>query len=300
MKKVYVTLNIDEEVLLQESGQPSLEDAVSQELGWLRDSGMILDDFSFAPPALVKNELADEITVRASHLAGMLEAKGTISEMSWEDLQRAVHDIIFEYDANSAHFLKDPGSLVPPSADEIAERIFMERFPSGEERNSMIYLIEDTKDQGLWQAKIGTANDKRGALLTEEQGYPVMLYYARIDLNGSTSIERDHITTQAQLLQTLNWCGMCGYPVLRLWDFQLESSRSEAIQKIFDNASRRRSALCEQDMNDVFLPEDEMPTHTNVQAQQARKPGLESVILAAEEKTTKHGKQVDDKPLDIL
>lgn len=51
MAKINVTLNIDEETLLKESEQGSmdnLEAAISQELGWLRDSGMSVEQWSFA------------------------------------------------------------------------------------------------------------------------------------------------------------------------------------------------------------------------------------------------------------
>lgn len=46
-KQIQVTLHMDEETLLQESGQSHLEDAISQELGWLHDSGLLVDNWSF-------------------------------------------------------------------------------------------------------------------------------------------------------------------------------------------------------------------------------------------------------------
>lgn len=48
MKKITVTLNVDEAAVMAESGQNNLEDAIRQELGWLHDSGMFVDSLSFA------------------------------------------------------------------------------------------------------------------------------------------------------------------------------------------------------------------------------------------------------------
>ena len=50
MRKIHVTLNVDEETILKESDQENLDDAISQELGWLHDSGITLENWSFADP----------------------------------------------------------------------------------------------------------------------------------------------------------------------------------------------------------------------------------------------------------
>ena len=50
MRKIQVTLNIDDEVLLKESGKTSLDDAIGQELSWLNDSGMYVEAWSFMDP----------------------------------------------------------------------------------------------------------------------------------------------------------------------------------------------------------------------------------------------------------
>ena len=47
MKKIHVTFLVDEKTLLKESGQTSLEAAISQEMGWLHDSGILLDSWQF-------------------------------------------------------------------------------------------------------------------------------------------------------------------------------------------------------------------------------------------------------------
>lgn len=47
MSKIQVTINVDDDAILSESGQPNLEDAIRQELGWLHDSGMSVESWSF-------------------------------------------------------------------------------------------------------------------------------------------------------------------------------------------------------------------------------------------------------------
>lgn len=45
--KIVVHLSFDKKTLLGEAGQECLEDAITQELGWLRDSGMFVDGWEF-------------------------------------------------------------------------------------------------------------------------------------------------------------------------------------------------------------------------------------------------------------
>lgn len=47
MKQIVVTLSIDEEIIMAESGQGTLTDAIGQELGWLRDSGMFVEKWAY-------------------------------------------------------------------------------------------------------------------------------------------------------------------------------------------------------------------------------------------------------------
>lgn len=47
-EKIDVRLNVHKESVLAESGQESLEDAITQELGWLQDSGMSVESWSFS------------------------------------------------------------------------------------------------------------------------------------------------------------------------------------------------------------------------------------------------------------
>ena len=69
-----------------------------------------------------------------------------------------------------------------------------------------VYLVPNT--DGTWKTQItdvSPASD--AALLSEEGAYPVKVYYSRIDLNGSSTVERDICHNRGDLIQTLNWLG---------------------------------------------------------------------------------------------
>lgn len=48
MKQITVTLNVDEDIVMAESGLDNLEEAIRRELGWLLDSGMSVESWSFS------------------------------------------------------------------------------------------------------------------------------------------------------------------------------------------------------------------------------------------------------------
>ena len=66
VKEILVRISVDEKAILGEAGQECLEDAITQELGWLHDSGMVVDGWEFvdekelvqAVPEPVSNEKA--------------------------------------------------------------------------------------------------------------------------------------------------------------------------------------------------------------------------------------------------
>ncbi len=47
MAKISVVIEVFEEEIKAESGIDDLSDAIRQELGWLRDSGMIVESWEF-------------------------------------------------------------------------------------------------------------------------------------------------------------------------------------------------------------------------------------------------------------
>ena len=51
MRKIAVTFGVDDDAILGESGQECLEDAITQELGWCHDSGMLVESWQFIDDA---------------------------------------------------------------------------------------------------------------------------------------------------------------------------------------------------------------------------------------------------------
>lgn len=73
MSKIQVTINVDDDAILAESGQSGLEDAIRQELGWLHDSGMFVESWSFLEEEREQHtsgtpDLTEERTKRAAPL----------------------------------------------------------------------------------------------------------------------------------------------------------------------------------------------------------------------------------------
>ena len=56
MKQITVTLQVDEDIILcemKDTGVTTLDEAISQELGWLLDSGMTVENWSYTPESIV-------------------------------------------------------------------------------------------------------------------------------------------------------------------------------------------------------------------------------------------------------
>ncbi|MBQ8248127.1 MAG: hypothetical protein IJZ42_13445 [Lachnospiraceae bacterium] len=69
MKKINVTLTIDEDAIKSVSGTDSLDDAISQELGWLNQSGMSIGGWSYEEMHTVSSLNKTEILAEIMRLA---------------------------------------------------------------------------------------------------------------------------------------------------------------------------------------------------------------------------------------
>lgn len=75
------------------------------------------------PAAPVKEtQMPDELVVRLAHYAGEMEAKGQIAAPEWDDLCAAIRDAIDEYYGH-------PNGTNPFVVEDIADKVFRERFP---------------------------------------------------------------------------------------------------------------------------------------------------------------------------
>lgn len=115
----------------------------------------------------------DEITMRLSHLAGMLESRGEIASSEWDDLTRAIKDAEIAY-YNDVRF------ITASSIEEVAERIFTERFPVSLDKTAGILNTSIKKaeqvlvDNGIEQDEAATVLQALGYALLDKELYPKM------------------------------------------------------------------------------------------------------------------------------
>ena len=115
----------------------------------------------------------DEITMRLSHLAGMLESRGEIASSEWDDLSRAIRD------AENAYY-NDVRFTAASSLEEVAERIFKERFPVSLYKTAGILNTSIKKaeqilvDNGIEQDEAATVLQALGYALLDKELYPKM------------------------------------------------------------------------------------------------------------------------------
>lgn len=115
----------------------------------------------------------DEIIMRLSHLAGMLESRGEIASSEWDDLTRAIKD------AENAYY-NDVRFTTASSIEEVAERIFKERFPVSLDKTAGILNTSIKKaeqilvDNGIEQDEAATVLQALGYALLDKELYPKM------------------------------------------------------------------------------------------------------------------------------
>lgn len=113
----------------------------------------------------------DEITMRLSHLAGMMESRGEITCSEWDDMSKAIKD------AENAYY-NDVRFTTASSLEEVAERIFKERFPVSLDKtagipNTSIKKAEQILvDNGIEQDEAATVLQALGYALLDKELYP--------------------------------------------------------------------------------------------------------------------------------
>lgn len=136
------------------------------------------DDISYIEEYLKELEQGrepepDEITMRLSHLAGMMESRGEITCSEWDDMSKAIKD------AENAYY-NDVRFTTASSLEEVAERIFKERFPVSLDKtagipNTSIKKAEQILvDNGIEQDEAATVLQALGYTLLDKELYPKM------------------------------------------------------------------------------------------------------------------------------
>lgn len=115
----------------------------------------------------------DEITMRLSHLAGMMESRGEITCSEWDDMSKAIKD------AENAYY-NDVRFTTASSIEEVAERIFKERFLVSPDKTAGILNTSIKKaeqvlvDNGIEQDEAATVLQALGYALLDKELYPKM------------------------------------------------------------------------------------------------------------------------------
>ena len=136
------------------------------------------DDISYIEDYLKELEQGrepepDEITMRLSHLAGWMESRGEITCSEWDDMSKAIKD------AENAYY-NDVRFTTASSLEEVAERIFKERFPVSPDKtagipNTSIKNAEQILvDNGIEQDEAATVLQALGYALLDKELYPKM------------------------------------------------------------------------------------------------------------------------------
>lgn len=83
--------------------------------------------------------------------------------------------------------------------------------------------------------------------LTEEGSYPTTYYYRRSDLNGDANIGMYECANQEELIQALNWNGVCHHIILLLWDFDYDKTTNFVVLKLFkDSYESLQETICKE------------------------------------------------------
>lgn len=135
-----------------------------------------------------------------------------------------------------------------------------------------IYLT--AKEDYSWSAKIvGEKPSAEAVELCSEQTYPVHVFYDRTDINGSSNLERDICKDRESLVSSLNWIGKCGYPLLEIWDFNIDKQISNELSQLFLNSYKARAEKMAQAANEMY---------------ESSKDSLDAKIQHAESKATEY------------
>ncbi len=165
-------------------------------------------------------------------------------EMTDEEWEYAVHEIALESRRQQEEYGFDECE-----ARTIARKKYIESHNPNSGLSAACLICMVPAADRTWTAE---AMCEGNCLLTVEKEYPVEMYYARTDLNGSRVVESDVCSDRASLLESLNWLGACGFVPLQFWDFDINQVTDERIVKAFNDGLHRRYEAAREDMEEVF------------------------------------------------
>ncbi len=156
MKRIYVSLVVDEEAIKEASGLESLDEAIAQELGWLHDSGMFVEGWNFSVPEKGKGAeglTAEELEDRAAFLEDFFWKQKIIMGVWVEDGHLIAEDDednrwvdaeIYDFAVNECLCFYPDGTLSDglAPAEPFAERLVKDAKEFGVEITSYVRTVD--------------------------------------------------------------------------------------------------------------------------------------------------------------
>lgn len=141
-----------------EAAQESIQDAIRQLKEYYQEQKR-------TAPAVERNQ-PDELVVRLAHYAGEMEAKGRISPPEWDDLCSAIQTAMDLYYNN-------PSETNPFHIEDIAEKVFLEKFPPELQLHSFYYTFGTSITQPFYKGYLEIrAEDRKTADALFRSNYP--------------------------------------------------------------------------------------------------------------------------------
>lgn len=115
-----------------------------------------------------------------------------------------------------------------------------------------VYLVPHP--DATYEAHICATPPAHNAIfLTAEGTYPVLCERIRYDVLSERVYECETCQNRAELLELLNWCGTAYQNMLRLWDFDIDTTASDEMYDLYNSVyykQREWNALYMQSVDD--------------------------------------------------
>lgn len=229
----------------------------------IRDTVINLLEKEFGIPFPVHGEtdLERDIRVRDAKINYFKLAHKEEYEKLWE-VAASHDDVCIVVDAENDRFILDSGSS--ESLMAVAKQLGISSNNICNSPVAHLAYVEVEKElsneksvylfpcaEGKWNAMVSdVAPNNESVNFTQVGEYPASLYYYRVDINGSGSLECETCKDEKELIKNLNWIGECGYTPASLWDFSAETCRNEKVFELFNAGAKARAEKLEMSLDD--------------------------------------------------
>ena len=110
-----------------------------------------------------------------------------------------------------------------------------------------IYLVPD--DDATYVSHVSNSAPSADAIfLTKEGQYPTVALYQRHDLNMCSYLMQEEIKNRADLTEYLDFLGKCRHTIIKLWDFDCETTNNDKLFNMFESCYERKAELMYESM----------------------------------------------------